>query len=226
MRVLLTFLLLSTLSLAQAKQDSSEPARPSESRDSNENTLTIPAGSRIPVALKHAISTKRSRDGDAVYAATTFPFVMNDKVLVPAGTYVQGRIAHVKKAGRVKGRAEVLIHFTTLIFPSGYTVMLPGAVENVPGAEKASIIDKEGTIRQDSDTGKKVGTVASAGATGAIVGGLSRGGKGALIGAGVGGAAGTAIALLTRNTDVHLDAGTTLEMIIQRPITLDPSRVR
>ena len=147
-------------------------------------------------------------------------------MLVPAGTYVQGRISHVQKAGRVKGRAEVLIHFTTLIYPSGYTVMLPGAVENVPGAEKTSIKDKEGTIRQDSDAGRKVGTVASTGATGAVVGGLSHGGKGALIGAGVGGAAGTAIALLTRNTDVRLDAGTTLEMVIQRPIPLDAARVR
>ncbi|HKN31996.1 MAG TPA: hypothetical protein VJX16_02005 [Terriglobales bacterium] len=226
MRSLLTFLLLSGLAFSQAKPVSSEPARPGESKDSTENTLTIPAGSRIPVALKHAISTKSAREGDAVYAATTFPFVLNEKVLVPAGTYVQGRISHVQKAGRVKGRAEVLIHFTTLIYPSGYTVMLPGAVENVPGAEKTSIKDKEGTIRQDSDAGRKVGTVASTGATGAVVGGLSHGGKGALIGAGVGGAAGTAIALLTRNTDVRLDAGTTLEMVIQRPIPLDAARVR
>jgi hypothetical protein len=226
MRSLLTFLLLSTLAFSQAKLASSEPARPGEAKDSNENTLTIPAGSKIPVALKHAISTKSAREGDAVYAATTFPFVLNEKVLVPAGTYVQGRISHVQKAGRVKGRAEVLIHFTTLIYPNGYTVMLPGAIENVPGAEKTSIKDKEGTIRQDSDTGKKVGTIASTGATGAVVGGLSRGGKGALIGAGVGGAAGTAIALLTRNTDVRLDAGTTLEMVIQRPIPLDAARVR
>src|SRR5438270_11970270 len=161
MRVLLTFLLLSTLSFAQAKQDSSEPARPSEPRDSNENTLTIPAGSRIPVALKHAISTKRSRDGDAVYAATTFPFVMNDKVLIPAGTYVQGRIAHVKRAGRVKGRAEVLIHFTTLIYPSGYTVILPGSIENVPGAESTKMKGEEGTIQENGQTGQKSGTVAS-----------------------------------------------------------------
>jgi type IV secretion system protein VirB10 len=223
MRSVAIFLLLSTWAFSQAVPASSGAGEP---RDGKENTLTIPAGSRIPVALKHAISTKSAREGDAVYAATTFPFVLNDKVLVPAGTYVQGRIGHVQKAGRVKGRAEVLIHFTTLIYPSGYTVMLPGSIENVPGAEKTSMKDKEGTIRQDSDTGKKVGTVASTGATGAVIGGLSHGGKGALIGAGVGGAAGTAIALLTRNTDVRLDAGTTLEMIIQRPVTLDPARVR
>ncbi len=131
----------------------------------------------------------------------------------------------MQRAGRIKGRAEVLMHFTTLIYPSGYTVMLPGAVENVPGAEKTSIKGEEGTIRQDSQKGEKIGTVASSAGTGAVIGGLSRGGKGAAIGAGVGGAVGTAIALLSRGNDVKLDAGTTVEMVFQRAVPLDPSRI-
>jgi len=131
----------------------------------------------------------------------------------------------VQRAGRIKGRAEVLMHFTTLIYPSGYTVMLPGAVENVPGAEKTSIKGEEGTIRQDSQKGEKIGTVAQGAGTGAVIGGLSRGGKGAAIGAGIGGAVGTAIALLSRGNDVKLDAGTTVEMVFQRAVPLDPSRI-
>lgn len=117
------------------------------------------------------------------------------------------------------------MHFTTLIYPSGYTVMLPGSVENAPGVDNASVKDEEGTIRGDSQTGEKVGTVAGSAGTGAVIGGLSHGGKGAAIGAGVGGAVGSAIALLSRGNDVKLDAGTTVEMVIQRPILLDASRV-
>ena len=213
------------LALAQAKSDPASGSSPADSPNRSDSTLTIPAGTKIPVALKHAISTKSARDGDSVYAETNCPLVLNERVLVPSGTYVQGKISHVQRAGRVKGRAEVLIHFTTLIYPSGYTVMLPGAVENVPGAEKTSMKGDEGTIRQDSQTGEIVGKAAGTAATGAIVGGLSNGGKGALIGAGVGGAVGTAIALLTRGTDVHLAAGTTVEMVIQRPIDLDANRL-
>ena len=138
---------------------------------------------------------------------------------------MQGRITRAQRGGRVKGRAEVLIHFTTLIYPSGYTVMLPGAVENVPGAERTSVKDSEGTIREDSQTGQKVEKAAGTAATGAIVGGLSSGLKGAAIGAGVGGAVGTAIALLTRGSDVRLEAGSTLQMVIQRPVPLDASRI-
>src|SRR5205807_6161634 len=113
--------------LAFAQADS---AAPPESAKASE-TLTIPAGSQIPLALKQALSTKTAREGDPVYATTTFPFVINDQVLVPAGTYVQGRITNVKRGGRVHGRAEVLMHFTSLIYPNGYTVLLPGSVENV-----------------------------------------------------------------------------------------------
>src|SRR5579862_1526008 len=209
---------------AMASAQSAPPAKP----DSAANTaagLTIPAGTKVPIALKHAISSKGTHEGDGVYAETTFPVVANGRVLIPAGTFVQGRISHIQRGGRIKGRAEVLMHFTTLIYPSGYTVLLPGAVENAPGVDKTSVKDEEGTIRSDSQKGQKIGTVASSAGTGAVVGGLSSGGKGALIGAGVGGAVGTAIALLTRGNDVKLDAGTTLEIVIQREVALDASRV-
>jgi type IV secretion system protein VirB10 len=177
------------------------------------------------VALKHAISTKSAREGDAVYAETTFPVVLNERILIPAGTYVQGTISHVERAGRLKGRAEVLMHFNTLIYPSGYTVLLPGSIENAPGVDNTSVNGDEGAIRADSQVGQKAGTIAGTAATGTVVGGLSNGGKGALVGAAAGGAVGTVIALLTRNNEVKLDTGTTLEMVIQRNVPLDPTRI-
>ncbi|OLD17526.1 MAG: hypothetical protein AUI85_06680 [Acidobacteriales bacterium 13_1_40CM_3_55_5] len=224
MRTIAMVLLLSALVMAQASP-AVRPTSATPSSTAAPNELIVPAGTKVPLALKHAVSTKSTREGDSVYAETTFPVVQDNRVLIPAGTYVQGRITHVQRAGRIKGRAEVLMHFTTLIYPSGYTVMLPGAVENVPGAEKTSIKGQEGTIRQDSQKGEKIGTVAQGAGTGAVIGGLSRGGKGAAIGAGIGGAVGTAIALLSRGNDVKLDAGTTVEMVFQRAVPLDPNRI-
>ena len=207
MRALITLILLSIGTAAQsvpavpaASSPQSTPtahpviasvATPTPAADPNR--LVIPSGTKVPIVLKHAISTKGSREGDAVYAETTFPVVLNDRVVIPPGTYVQGRITHIQRAGRVKGRAEVLMHFTTLIYPSGYTVVMPGALQNVPGVDKADVKDGEGTVREDGQTGEKVGKAAQAGlegaAGGAIIGGLSSGsGTGAGIGAGVGGA--------------------------------------
>jgi hypothetical protein len=221
--IILPLLLAGGLAVAQATPGTQPDT--SVAPPANGGQLTIPSGTKVPLALKQSISTKNARDGDAVYAVTTFPVVVNDRIVIPAGTYVQGRISNVKRGGRIKGRAEVLMHFSTLIYPSGYTVVLPGAVQNVPGAEKTSMKDEEGTIRQDSQTGEKAKTVATAAGTGAVVGGLSNGVKGGLIGAGIGGGIGTAIGLLTRGNDVRMEAGTTLEMVIQREVPLDGSRV-
>jgi len=221
MRWLIIVSLFSSLACAQAA-----PAKaPDNSPATAAQQIVIPAGTKVPLALKHAISTRQTQEGDAVYAETTFPVVLNDRVLIPAGTYVQGRISHIQRAGRIKGRAEVLMHFTTLIYPSGYTVMLPGSLENAPGVDNSKVKDQEGTIRADGQTAEKVGTVAGTAASGTVIGAATAGAKGALIGAGIGGAVGSAIALLTRGNDVKMDAGTTVEMIIQRDIPVDPARV-
>jgi len=58
-----------------------------------------------------------------------------------------------------------------------------------------------------------------------VIGAATGGGKGALIGAAIGGAVGTAIGLLTRSNEVKLDAGTTIEMVIQRDVPVDADHV-
>jgi hypothetical protein len=240
MRVLWTILLISGMSFGQeaarstSVADDSSASRPVAANPvpapaSDPNAITIPAGTKIPLSLKQAISTKNAREGDAVYAETAFPFVVDNRVIVPAGSYIQGRIAHVERAGRVKGRAEILMHFTSMIYPSGYTVMLPGSVENTPGADNKSVKDSEGTIQQDKDTGKKIEEGAKGGvygaSGGALAGGLSGGLNGARVGAAAGAAVGIGWALLKRGNDVKLDVGTSIEMEVQRPITVDASRI-
>ena len=227
MRVLMTVLMLSGLAAAQAasEQPANPPVTAAAPAPAAADELTVASGTKVPIVLKQTVSTKSAHEGDSVYAETTFPVVANNRVLIPAGTYVQGKIMRVQRGGHIKGRAEVLIHFTTLIYPSGYTVLLPGSIENAPAADKASVKDEEGTIQQDSQTKEKVATAAGTTGTGALIGGLSNGGKGAAIGAGIGGAVGTAIALLSRGNDVRLESGTTLEMQIQRAVPLDASRI-
>ena len=52
--------------------------------------LSIPAGTRVPLALKQAISTKNAREGDAVYAVTTFPVVINERMVIPSWNLCTG----------------------------------------------------------------------------------------------------------------------------------------
>ena len=230
LRFSIAFLLLISVSSAQTSAQHPAPAETPKLINTTPapNQVVIPAGTQVPLALKQAISTKNAKEGDPVYAETTFPVVINDHIVVPAGTYVQGKISHVQRAGRVKGRAEILMHFTTLIYPSGYTVLLPGALENVPGADKTSMKDKEGTVQQDGQTGEKLGkaadTAAKTGTVGALAG-LTAGAHGAAVGGISGAALGAAIAMLSRGADVKLEPGTTVQMEIQRDVPLDPSRI-
>ncbi len=227
MRLLIALLSLCVLAPAQGDtKTSSPPALAPAASHVNANEITIPAGTRIPVAIKNAISTKSSREGDPIYAQSTFPVVVDDRIVVPAGTYVQGKISRIKPAGRLKGRAEVLVHFTTLIYPSGYTVILPGAIEDAPGVDKSHVKDKEGTIQGDSDKAKTAGTIAGPAAEGGIIGAVTHGGEGALIGAGIGGAIGTTIAALSHGNEVRMGPGTTLEVVLQRDVPVDEHRIR
>src|SRR5437764_11780221 len=105
----------------------------------------------------------------------------------------------------MKGRAEVMMHLSTLIFPSGYTVTLPGAVDSAPGARNEDVKSKEGKIEHEGEKGKDVGTVAQTTGGGAAIGAIAAGAKGAGIGAGIGGVAGLASVLLTRGSDVRLE---------------------
>jgi Bacterial conjugation TrbI-like protein len=239
MRAILTVLFVSGMAWGQssnaAQPTGAPPASPATTAAASAaqvdpNALVIPAGSKIPLTLAQAISTKNAREGDAVYAQTAFPFVLNDHVLVPAGTYIQGKITHTEHAGRLKKRAEILIHFTTLIYPSGYTIMLPGSVENTPGADNKGVKDKEGTIQQDKDTGKRIEDAAKGAAVGGTVGTIGGVAAGGLNGARIGGlaglGAGVAWALLKHGPELKLDVGTSIEMEVQRDITVDASRIQ
>jgi hypothetical protein len=227
MRLLIMLVLLGGFVAAQeATKPNSTPALAAAASHVAANEVTIPEGTRIPVMLKNAVSTKSSRVGDPIYAQSTFPVVVDDHIVVPAGTYVQGKISQIKPAGHLKGRAEVLVHFTTLIYPSGYTVILPGAIEDAPGVDKSHVKDKEGTIQGDSDKAKTAGTIAGPAAEGGLIGAVTHGGEGALIGAGIGGAVGTAIAALSHGNEVRMGPGTTLEVVLQRDVPVDEHRIR
>jgi type IV secretion system protein VirB10 len=227
MRTLLSLLLLASAAVAQEAPKANQPGLvPGAHAGTDE--IVIPAGTKVPIKLENAISTKSNQQGDPVYAVTTFPVVLNERIVIPPGTYVQGRIMQIKPAPRFKGRAEVMMHFTTLIYPSGYTVMLPGSIENAPAVDKAKVKDKEGTIRADSDKGTKAAEVAVPAAEGgAMAGGLASGTRGgALAGAGLGAAVGVGIAMFGHGNEVKLMPGTTLEVVLQRDVAVNAERAR
>jgi len=193
---------------------------------------TVPAGTKVLLQLRSAINTKSARAGDGVYLASTFPVVVGNRVMIPAGVYVQGVVDRVERAGHVKGKAQLDMHFTSIIFPNGSVVEVPGLVNSLPGARKQSVKDDgEGTIEQASDKTRNAGEVAKiAIPTGAGVGSIAGLGaghplEGGVIGIGAGLAAAGLVSLFTRGADVNIENGTQVEMVLQRPLILEDANL-
>lgn len=195
-------------------------------------TYTVPTGTKILLELRSALNTKSAQPGDGVYLDSTFPVVVGNRVLIPAGVYVQGVVDRVVRAGHVKGRAQLDMHFTSIIFPNGSVVEIPGMVDNLPGSKKQSVSKNgEGTIEQDPDKGRNAGKVAevsipAGGSVGSIAGlGSGHPMAGGLAGLAAGAAAAGVTSLFTRGADVEIPSGTQVEMVLLRPLVLEESNL-
>ena len=198
---------------------------PSNSKPSAK--IEVPAGTRIPLVLHNAVSTRSAREGDPVYFETLFPVMIDGRVVIPAGSYVSGEVTESKRPGRVKGRGELMVKLTTMILPNAYMVNLNAAPGGPAGTGGGESMDKEGKITGDSDKTSDAATVAKTTAAGAGIGAIAaRSGKGAGIGAGIGAAAGLVAILVSRGPEAELPRGSTLDAVIDRPILLDADKVQ
>ncbi len=190
-------------------------------------TYTVPAGTKVLLQLRSSLNTKSARAGDGVYLASAFPVVVGNRVMIPSGVFVQGVVDRVVRAGRMTGKSQLDMHFTSIIFPNGSVAEIPGVVSGLPGASKQDVKNGEGTIEQDKDKGRNAGKTAEiALPTGATVGSIAGISSGHSLAGGLGGlGAGLAtvgiVSLFTRGADVNIEAGTQVEMVLQRPLILE-----
>jgi len=186
----------------------------------------VAAGTKVPLSLINTISTKHSLEGDRVYLETSFPILANGRVVVPVGSYVAGTITDIKKPGRTKGRGELYIRFDSLTLPNGVTREFRARLGGVDGQASGELDRAEGKVKSESNKAgdaRVIGEAAGAGTTaGGIVGGLAgHGGMGVGIGAAAGAAAGLIGVLVTRGPDAVLPRGSTVEMLLDRPLSFE-----
>ncbi len=185
--------------------------------------IQVPTGTRLPLVLHNAISTRSARPGDSVYLETLFPILIDERIVIPAGSYVSGEVTESKR-GRGHGQAEIAIKLDNMILPNGYEAQF-NAVPTDAGTGGKETVDREGTIKADKNRAGDANTVVEDTAVGAGVGGIAgRSPTGAGIGAGLGVVAGLITAHLNR-PDVELPRGTTLDVILNRPLYLLSAKI-
>lgn len=187
----------------------------------------IPSGSHVLLRVQNTINSRTAKVGDYIYLQTATPITADGRVVVPQGTNVQGVVAMVNRAGKVKGRAELAIRLETLTFASGQQFKIEprlASLEGDPGGQQ--VTGSENTIKQGSTVGKDTRQIAilagSGAALGAMVGRYGSGSalKGAGIGGGAGAAVGLASALFTRGKDVELRQGSSMDVVFDQPLAL------
>ncbi len=190
----------------------------------------VDPGTRIPLSLINSITTKHAAEGDRIYLETVFPILVGGKIVIPPGSYVAGTVTQVKRPGRLKGRGEIYLRFDSLTLPNGVTRDFRGRVGQLDGRATEELDKAEGKIKSEGNKSGDARTVGESAAGGASVGAIAgsvagHAGMGAGIGAAAGAAAGLAGVLLSRGPEAVLAKGTTMEMVLDRPIRFDENEL-
>lgn len=170
-------------------------------------SLAIPRNTILALELLTPVSTDASQRGDRIQARVVEPAEF-------AGYIVDGHIAQVKRAGKVKDRAQLQLSFDQIRSNDNRVAQLHAElVEIAPmGGGSEPQVDSEGGVKGPSSTKDDAAKVGAATGVGAIIGAIAGGGKGAAIGAIIGGGAGTAGVMTQRGKDIRLDRGQHLKI--------------
>ncbi|HLK52633.1 MAG TPA: hypothetical protein VKU42_04210 [Candidatus Angelobacter sp.] len=189
------------------------------------STVTIPAGTRVLMVLKSPLHTTSGTAGSGLYLETLYPVIQDNRVVIPAHTYVQGVVETEERPGHVKRTAEFQFRFTTLIFSNNFVAPINGVLQSIPGAGNIRAHDKDGTLETVDQTEKVVTPAVIGAVSGATIGSNHNFGIGKFTGAGLGAALGLGSVLLKRGDAINLVPGTHIEMVLQAPLNLEQAQI-
>ncbi len=166
----------------------------------------LPAGTTMRVSMDNEINSKVASVNDTFTATLAAPVRVQETVLLPIGTVIEGRITRVKRASYGGKSGSLEVSFETLR-------LINGAERDIEGV----LIDE---LKIESSPAVNVLTVLGGTALGGIVGAVSKVENGALIGAGIGAGAGTSAALLRKGRNVGIKTNEEFEIKLTRRVIL------
>ena len=159
----------------------------------------VPVGQEMDVRLSNSLSSETSTVEQRFEATTVVDLMQDGRVLVPAGSVIQGVVSAVDKAGRVDRDGSLTLSFDRMRVRGREYDIRAGATQ---------VFESRG-IRDEA------GTAGVGAGVGGIVGGIIGGVKGAILGAAIG--AGGAIAA-TDGKDISLPAGSIIRIRMDSPV--------
>lgn len=213
-------------------------------------TVTIPAGTRVALVLTHPVQSRVIHRGDDIYAQVTAPVNSGEQMVIPPGTFIQGR---VEKLEQRSGRGQLHLQSMMITFPDGYVTTIHGPVTWMsdegygikdPGNGRATAAIALplagaglGALMGHSAANTTPQTITNSlppGCVGPPPGCLSTSmtvprsaGQATVIGAALGGVAGTvgSLFLIFSSHHFYLDAGAPVDVVLPEEVSLKQSEV-
>jgi hypothetical protein len=160
------------------------------------------------VRMIDGVDSSKNHVGDVFHASLETDLTIGNTVVAKKGTDIYGRLAEAKEAGHFAGSSELQLELTRMVI-DGHDYPVVSSDYTLQGKGRGS------------NTAKKVGGLAAAGA---VIGAIAGGGKGAAIGAAAGGATGAGVQVLTKGQQVKVPSETLLEFRLQQPATVTPTQ--
>jgi len=182
----------------QSTQSSPQPSTQPEVIPGSEPGA-IPVGQEMNVRLRTPLGSDTAQVEQRFETTTVVDLMQNGRVLVPAGSVVEGVVSGVDKATRTDRTGSLTLTFDRMT--------VNGREYRIRGS--ATQVYESGGLREEAP---RAGIGAG---VGGIVGGVIGGVKGAVLGAAIG--AGGAIAA-TEGKNVNLPAGTIVRIRMDSPI--------
>lgn len=166
--------------------------------------LVIPAGTPITVRLQNSVSSRYSVPGQPFEAVLDQPIVVDNEVVVPTGSLITGHVTSARRSGRLRHPGEIALTLDSVTIGQRRVLV-----------ETSSVVARGGSHKK-----RNLAWIGGGTGGGALIGALAAGGKGALIGSGIGAAAGTTTAFLTGKKDVGFSAERRLRFRLNREVSL------
>ncbi len=164
--------------------------------------VEIPAGTSVRVQMIDGVDSSVNHAGEMFHASLVSPIVVDDQIVVPAGTDTYVKLVNAKSAGHMTGQSTLALELVRMEFQG-----------------KSYALASNEYTQTGSSRGKRTAETVGGGAVlGTLLGAVIGGGKGAAIGAATGAGAGGVAEGVTKGQQVRIPSETKLDFSLDQPV--------
>jgi len=184
--------------------------------------IVVPADTPLGLEIRSTINSRTAYVGQPVYCVTIYPVVVDDRIVIPIGSFVRGQVTRLTRPGRNRP-AEIGLQFDKVTLPGGLTKPLRASLTGFSTTGEEEFNPEKEMIAGPRPKRHALASAAKSAAQWSAVGSMAAAGsnKGAVWGGTLGlagGAVGFVSVLSARGDELVLAPGANLELRLDEPL--------